>query len=164
MWIQVYILVVVAIDKEGRRLPFSRGLRTKTGAETAEALESIIKELRCLDPFAEMVRFHTDSGKEFLNKWVSDVLDKYKILGTHTGGHDPKANGLAERFVGYIKGRATSYLAHAKMSLKFWYWACMQATIVYRLSQLDKKLAKGSPTFGEAVLIRYPDAEKNRSM
>ena len=87
-------------------------------------------------------------------------LDKYKILGTHTGGHDPKANGLAERFVGYIKGRATSYLAHAKMSLKFWYWACMQATIVYRLSQLDKKLAKGSPTFGEAVLIRDPDAEK----
>ena len=38
----------------------------KTGEETAEALESIIKELRCLDPFAEMVRFHTDAGKERL--------------------------------------------------------------------------------------------------
>lgn len=36
----------------------------------------------------------------------------------------------------------------------------MQATIVYRLSQLDKKLVKGSPTFGEAVPIRNPAAEK----
>ena len=95
-----------------------------------------------MDPFAEIVRFHTDAGK-FLNKWVSEVLVKYKIMGTHTGGHDPKANGLAERFVGYIKGRATSYLAHAMMSLKFWYWACMQATMVYRISQPNKKLAKG---------------------
>ena len=31
---------------------------------------------------------------------------------------------------------------------------------MYRLSQMDKKLAKGSPTFGEAVLIRDPEAEK----
>ena len=133
-------------------------LKTKSGEETSEALESIIKEIRCLDPLAEMVRFHTDAGKEFLNHSVASVLARYQIQGTHTGGHDPRANGLAEKFVGYIKGRATSYLAHAKMSLKFWYWACMQATIVYRLSQLDKKLAQGSPTFGEAVLIRDPAA------
>ena len=85
-----YLLVVVALDKEGRQLPFARGLQTKTGEETAEALESIIKELRCLDPFVEMVRFHTDAGKEFLNKWVSSVLDKYKIMGTHTGDTIPK--------------------------------------------------------------------------
>ena len=81
-----YLFVVVAIDKEGRKLPFARGLKTKTGEETAEALESIIKELRCLDPLVEFVRFHTDAGKEFLNQWVSSVLTKYKIMGTHTGG------------------------------------------------------------------------------
>lgn len=80
-----YLLVVVAIDKNGRKLPFARGLKSKTGEETSEALESIIKEVICMDPFAEMVRFHTDAGKEFLNKWVSSLLDKYKILGTHTG-------------------------------------------------------------------------------
>ena len=81
-------------------------------------------------------------------------------MGTHTGGYDPQANGLAERFIGIIKGRATSYLGHARMSLRFWYWACMQATIVYRLDQLGKHLPKGTPTFGEAVLIRSPKTEK----
>ena len=69
-----YLLVVVAIDKGGRKLPFARGLKTKTGEETSEALESIIKELRCLDPLVEMVRFHTDAGKEFLDQWVSENL------------------------------------------------------------------------------------------
>ena len=65
-----YLRMVVAIDKEGRKLPFARGLVTKTGSETSEALESILKELRCMDPSVEFVRFHTDAGKEFLNKMV----------------------------------------------------------------------------------------------
>ena len=133
-----YLLVMVAIDKENRKLPFCRGLKTKRGAEVSIAVESILKEIRTLDPAVEFVRFHTDAGKEFLNADLDEVLTRYKLAQTNTGGRDPQANGLAERFVGILKRRAASYLAHAKMSLKYWYWAAMQAAAVMRMNALDK--------------------------
>ena len=51
-------------------------------------------------PSVEFVRLHTDVGKEFLNVDVEKVLKDYKLYQTHTGGHDPQANGMAESFVG----------------------------------------------------------------
>ena len=72
----------------------------------------------------------------------------------------PQANGLAERFVGIIKGRVGSYLVHAKMSLKYWYWACMQAAAVIRLTGLNIRLTPGAPTFGDSVVVRRPEKEK----
>ena len=155
-----YLLVVVAIDQHGRKLPFCRGLQTKRGQEVSIVVESIIKEVRALDPSVEFVRFHTDAGKEFLNADLEEVLGKYKIYQTHNGGHDPQANGLAERFIGIIKGRAGSYLVHAKMSMRHWYWACMQAAAVMRLKALDIKIAEGAPTFGDTVIVRRPLQEK----
>ena len=133
-----YLLVIVAIDKEGRRLPFCRGLQSKRGAEVGIAVESIIKEIRVLDPAVEFVRFHTDAGKEFLNSDVEQILKSYKLFQTHTGGYDPQANGMAEKYIGIVKGRAGSYLAHAKMPIICWYWASMQAACVMRLDALDE--------------------------
>eukprot|EP00974_Lingulodinium_polyedra_P015974 1549903-Lingulodinium_polyedra.AAC.1 len=59
-------------------------------------------------------------------------------------GYDPQANGKAERIVGIIKQRATSYLMHAGFPLKFWYWAVKQTAHVYRLGQLNIKLPEKS--------------------
>ena len=109
-----YMLVVVAVDKKGRKLPFVRGLRSKKGLEVSGVMESIVKEVRCLDPGMEFVRFHTDSGRELLNPEVTEVLDKYKIMSTHTGGYDPQANGLAEKFVGSSKGEQRLILPIAR--------------------------------------------------
>ena len=67
-------------------------------------------------------------------------------MATHTGGYDPASNGMAERFFGLIKGRGTSYLAHSKCSLKFWYWACDQAAAVMKLNAMDVNVVKGYPT------------------
>ena len=153
-----YLLVLIAIDKEGRRLPFCRGLRSKRGAEVSIAVESVIKEIRALDPDVEFVRFHTDAGKEFLNTDVEKMLRTWKLHQTHTGGHDPQANGLAEKYVGIVKGRARSYLIHSRLQVRFWYWACMQVAAVMRLDALDQKLAKGAPTFGDTIVIRKPEA------
>ena len=155
-----YLLVLVAIDREGRKLPFCRGLQTKRGLVVSMAVESILKELRCLDPSAEFVRFHTDAGREFINQDVEEVFRKYRLYQTNTGGHDPQANGLAEKFIGMIKGRAGSYLVHSRMSLRNWYYACMQAAAVMRMKALDIHLSQGAPTFGDTVVVRRPEAEK----
>ena len=61
-----------------------------------------------------VVRLHTDAGQEFVNKAVNEMLKDIKIFPTTTGGYDPRANGRAERYVGLIKQRATSYLIHSK--------------------------------------------------
>ena len=57
-----YLLVVVAVDKDGRRLPFCRGLRSKRGNEVSNSLESVVKEIRAMDPSVEFVRFPLKEG------------------------------------------------------------------------------------------------------
>eukprot|EP00975_Prorocentrum_lima_P071589 12938540-Prorocentrum_lima.AAC.1 len=50
-------------------------------------------------------------------------------MQTKTAVYDPKAYGRAERFLGILKRRATSYLTNAGISLTIWYWAACQAAI-----------------------------------
>eukprot|EP00975_Prorocentrum_lima_P010443 2218886-Prorocentrum_lima.AAC.1 len=62
-------------------------------------------------------------------------------MQTKTGGYDPKANGRAERYVGIVKRKATSYLIHAGMSLILClYWAAGQAAYLYRMQVLEMSL------------------------
>eukprot|EP00974_Lingulodinium_polyedra_P114010 11038377-Lingulodinium_polyedra.AAC.1 len=82
-----------------------------------------------------VVRFHTDSGSEFLNNVMKDMLVKKNVFQTKTMGIDPRANGRAERFVDILKQKATSHLIHSGFPLKFWYWAVKQAARVYRLGE-----------------------------
>eukprot|EP00975_Prorocentrum_lima_P027814 5849097-Prorocentrum_lima.AAC.1 len=60
-----------------------------------------------------VVRFHSDAGSEFWNREVSELLNENLVMQTKTAGCDPKANGRAERFIGILKRRATTYLIHA---------------------------------------------------
>ena len=90
-----------------------------------------------------------------MNRDVDKFLNDQGIFKTSTEGIYPKANGLAERFVGIIKQRACAYLAHAGVGLRFWYWASLQAAFVYRSAILGVGLPKeGVPTFGNRVLVR----------
>eukprot|EP00975_Prorocentrum_lima_P069708 12927953-Prorocentrum_lima.AAC.1 len=70
-------------------------------------------------------------------------------MQTKAAGYDPKANGRAERFVGILKRRATSYLIIAGMSLTFWYWAACQTAYLYRMQVLEMSLPVEAPTFGK---------------
>ena len=104
-----------------------------------------------------IVRFHSDAGKEFINAETKKVLDENGIFQSHTGGHDPKSNGLAERFVGIIKHAAANLIAHSGLSLVFWYYASVQAAYQYRSRVLGAPMPKDAPTFGDRVLIRDVD-------
>ena len=151
-----YLLVgVITLESSGRRLPFVKGMSSKKAEETAKKLEEILIEVRAITgDNKSVVRFHSDAGKEFLNKEVKKVLDERGIFQSSTGGYDPKSNGLAERFVGIIKHLATNLLSHSGLSLTFWYWASVQAAYEYRSRILGASVPKNAPTFGDRVLIR----------
>jgi len=88
------------------------------------------------------------------------MLKSRGIFQTTTQGHDPKFNGLAERYIGIIKGRTTAYLTHASLPLRFWYWGALQSAYVYRSRVLEAPFPRGCPTFGNRVLVRCIDGEK----
>ena len=102
-------------------MPFVRGLTANSAEEVAQALRSILGELNSMPGEQIVVRLHTDAGGGFVNEAVKELLTEMCILQTKTAGYDPKANGRAERYVGIVKQRATSYLIHAKLPLKFWF-------------------------------------------
>ena len=106
------------------------------------------------------MRLHTDAGKEFVNNAIKEMTRDMKVYATSTSGYDPRANGRAERYVGVIKQKATSYLVHAKLPLTFWYWAVKRAAYMYRAKALGIEFPSDAPTFGNRVLIRDPKGEE----
>ena len=84
------------------------------------AISAIVREMEgALGVKGVITRFHTDSGKEFYNEAVRQMLADLNIYQSGTGGYDPKSNGLAERFVGIIEQRANNYMAHSNMGLSW---------------------------------------------
>ena len=70
------VAVVTTGDEDGKtRLPYVRGLASKTGKEVATAISAIVKEMEAaLGVKGVITRFHTDSGKEFYNEAVRQAL------------------------------------------------------------------------------------------
>jgi hypothetical protein len=83
-----YILTIVDIFT---RYAWARPLMTKTGAEVAEAFQKIFEESKRHPRF-----FYWDQGKEFLNKNMEALMEKYGIEGYHTYGRGKSA--IVERF------------------------------------------------------------------
>ena len=154
--------MLVAVFNPGPKqnnLPFVRGISTKSAKEVKDSINSVLAELNSILGEQLVVRLHTDAGKEFVNKAVNEMLRDIKILPTTTGGYAPRTNGGAERYVGLMQQRATSYLIHSKLPLKFWYWAVKQAAYMYRAKALGVEVPQDAPTFGNRVLIRDPKGE-----
>ena len=67
---------------------------------------------------------HSDKAKEFLAKSVRGLLKAHGIRQTTNSGYDPAANGIAERWVGIVKVRATTLLAEHRLPPDYWACAC----------------------------------------
>ena len=74
---------------------------------------------------------HSDKAKEFLAKSVRGLLKAHGIRQTTNSGYDPAANGIAERWVGIVKVRATALLAEHRLPPDYWAYACRW--VAYRL-------------------------------
>eukprot|EP00971_Amphidinium_carterae_P061380 1215440-Amphidinium_carterae.1 len=98
---------------------------------------------------------HSDQAKAFLGKDVTTFLKEHNIRQTTNSGHDPKANGLAERWVGLIKARTTSTLIHTKLGPDFWPFACQYVAMCHNARVLNTP-GMNNPVFGEAVVYSKP--------
>ena len=110
--------LLVAVFNPGPKqmhTPVCQGISTKSVKDVKDSINSVLAELNSILGEQVVVRLHTDAGKEFVNKAISEMLRDINIYATTTGGADPRANGRAERYVGLIKQRATSYLVHSRL-------------------------------------------------
>ena len=83
------------------RYAWSIPIKRKTGVEIARVLEDIFKQKTCK-------RLQTDKGKEYLNKHVKSVLQKYNIDLWTSENEEGKA-ALIERFNRTLKSRMYKY-------------------------------------------------------
>ena len=103
-----YILVCIdAFNRYVRVVP----LKNKTGKELASALGFMLKEA------TPPTRIQTDFGKEFYNKSVKQVLDKYNIIH-YTVDSQFKAS-IVERFNRTLREKLNRYFTYT--GKKVWY-------------------------------------------
>ena len=94
------------------------------------------------------VRLHSDAGGEFWNHIMDEVTHDLCILQTRTEGHDPRANGKAERYVGIMKHHATETMMKTNMPIQSWHWAMRNSAYNYRCKRIDIQIPPDAPEFG----------------
>eukprot|EP00971_Amphidinium_carterae_P092435 1830052-Amphidinium_carterae.3 len=155
-----YALIVVwAYDKA--RLVWAFPVESPDGPTTVACLQVVMEELRTLTGGS---RPPVLRAAAFLGKDVKNFLKEHDIRQTTNSGHNPKANGLAERWVGLIKARTTATLIHAKlgrMGPDFWPYACRYVAMLHNARVMETG-GLNSPVFGEAAAfnkqVDKPDA------
>eukprot|EP00971_Amphidinium_carterae_P238939 4742985-Amphidinium_carterae.1 len=149
------LVVVWAYDKT--RLVWAFPVESPDGATTVSCLQVVMEELRTLTGGSRppVLRAHSDRAAAFLGKDVKQFLQAHDVRQTTNSGHDPKANGLAERWVGLIKARTTSTLIHTKLGPDFWPFACQYVAMCHNARVLNTP-RMNSPIFGEAVVYSKP--------
>ena len=77
-----YLLMVIDVFS---RYGFARPVKHKTGEEVARALESIFHKNQCHPKFSNL---QSDKGKEFFNRPVTHLAQKYGYTQFHTYDRD----------------------------------------------------------------------------
>ena len=81
-------------------------------------------------------------------------------------GYDHAGNGLAERWVGIIKVRATALLADVRLPSEYWFCACRWVAYIPTHRVTETATDKGLPNFGDVVVVhqalKKPPSLENR--
>ena len=85
-------------------LRFVRPMTSRKGPSVMPALHSMIQEINKLGFPVKNV--HSDQGREFLSDPLKQWLSQLGVRVTMSEAHDKRANGLAERIVGWSKQTA----------------------------------------------------------
>ena len=96
---------------------------------------------------------HSDKTKEFLAKSVRSLLKAHGIRQTTISGYDPAANGIAVRWVGIVKVRATALLAEHRLPPDYWACACKWMAYMHNHRVLGIRLNASYPLFGDVVVL-----------
>ena len=86
-------------------------------------------------------------------------------------GFDPQGNGLAERWIGIIKVRATALLAEVadvRLPLDYWSYACRWVASVHTHRVTEIPINKTLPHFRDVVVVhqafKKPPSFENRGV
>lgn len=103
-----YVYILIIIDCFSKQV-WGRPLKTKSGPETAQAFESILKDL---DEFP--VNLVTDSGREFFNYDCNKILQAYGINHYSVPTKSKFKASVVERVIRTLKTRLERYFAKRK--------------------------------------------------
>ena len=69
--------------------------------------------------------------------------------------YDPAGNGMAERWVGIIKVRATALLADVRLPPEYWSYACRWVAYIHTHTHREVELPvdPSLPNFGDVVVV-----------
>ena len=142
-----------ALDDPVRQvvLRFVRPMTSRKGPSVMPALHSMIQEINKLGFPVKNV--HSDQGREFLSDPLKQWLSQLGVRVTMSEAHDKRANGLAERIVGWSKQRARCLLNSADLPPNLWPYAMTHATAAHQAHLLGDKAL---PYFGKPVIFKRP--------
>ena len=141
-------------------LRFVVPIKSRQGPQILAGLQEIVTECNRLGYPVKVA--HTDRAKELMSKATMDWFQSKLIQPSFTQGDDPKANGLAERLVGWVKARARLHLAASGMGVERWPSAMEFACAEHRHRTL--RLSEGLPRFGQKVVFKskHPTGKSKR--
>lgn len=95
-----YILIVIDVFT---KMAYAEPLKDKTGSEVTHAMDKIIQKVRRKHHYVNIKNLQTDDGKEFFNRLMKELLDKYKI--NHYSTFSLMKASIVERLIRTIKRR-----------------------------------------------------------
>ena len=138
------------------RLLWAFALDRRTKENVRSCLQDVLAELTQMTGGSKppVMRVHSDQAGEFLSPVVMEWLKQHNIKQTFTSGHDPAANGVAERWIDLVKIKATVLLAANHLSTAYWNYAVAWVTYAYNNKVLATPSKKALPEFGQLILVR----------
>ena len=152
-----YILAGVFRLEDGATLQFVQPLQRKFWSDVLIGVRAILNELSAIAGGHAPVRIHSDRAKEFLAQRVVEEIKGAGIHQTCTVGHDPAANGVAERNIGLLKQRVREFLIKGEAPSKYWPILFQEAARQQRDLTLGKSWQGQVPYPGDHVAVKIND-------
>ena len=150
------------------RLLWAFGVESRQTSVVLPCLQSCFEDLRALTGGSRppILRLHSGKASEFLSPAIRTYLSQQGVRQTVNFGYDPQANGLAERWIGIVKVRATALLADVRLPPDYWSYACRWVAYVHTRRVTEIPINKALPHFGDVVVMHHafkkPPSFENR--
>ena len=115
------------------RLIWAFGVESRQSSVVLPCLQPCFEDLRALTGGSRppILRLHSDKASEFLTPTIRAYLSQQGVRQTVNSGYDPQGNGLAERWIGIVKVRATALLADVRLPPDYWSYACRWVAYIH---------------------------------
>ena len=152
------------------RLIWAFGVESRQASVVLPCLQPRFEDLCALTGGSRppILRLHSDKASEFLSPTIRAYLSQQGVRQTVNSGYDPQGNGLAERWIGIVKVRATALLADVRLPPDYWSYACRWVAYVHTHRVTEIPINKALPHFGDVVVVhqafKKPPSFENRGV